>query len=357
MNQLSHFCYRLVELGYRAESELERTFERAFSIFGGPASDRTPGGEIDKTNTLGPLLDKLDNKRIQDVLHKMSATPMGSELVGYAHDIMQDGISLTRRDDGTGGEYKTYYGFGEKGLSGLVHRSIGLEARSSNDYLMSALAHELRHAHQSDVIGKIFQRGHIPPDAAIVINRFIEADAYTFQHKFCEDYAARTGDKGPLKASMKGFESFRPGVTEELAKAETDGARFEIWNNHLVGTCYDRMQLNELHGNKELRDSWPSAKKTMISPEVSDKLIIATARQIDTAWPLRPQAGVQQHYLSDYSDQKLTSPGMKRLPDNPALQSFMNSYKADYAAKHGVSAPKAAAAIQMSAPKAGGTRK
>lgn len=319
---ISNFCYRLTELAYKAEKALERDFDRALSFFGAQDGVRRGSDRPDPQSIFGPMLIKLDEKRMNQVLDKIAMTPMGSELVGYAHDRLQE-MSMRRRHDGSGASYCT-------------RKTVDLDASGTLDYQVSAIVHELRHARQHHLIGDLMKTHSLPPQAAIVINRFIEADAYTFMQRFCEDFAEKTGDKGPLKAFMKVVRR-DPQLVEGLTLIKDDATRFQIWaeklaNNHFN---YDGGMLGELLYSKNLRED-NAPHKSMISPEVSDKLILAAARQIDTCWPLKPSAGVKDHYLSSLSDKQLLSKSMTRMPDYPGLDSLVSTYAADYARKHGM---------------------
>lgn len=312
MNLLGHIFRRVAEYGYRWQGS-------PFSV--------TAEGSVHPHGFFGSYLEKTDRKRVIELMDKIRAVPpRGAALDDYARESLY-GIYVTRLRDGAAARYS---------LRGKVE----IEANYSDAFLLSCLPHEFRHARQHDVIRKLMHTDHLPPDAGLVINRFLEADAFLFGQKFCEDYAAHTGDRRPLKSFLARSEIGLPGITKQLESAQTDQARFLVWNSSLAGarSFYDPREIDFLTSVSQDRAGAPW-QKHMIAPEVADKLIVAVARQIDTDWPLSSGG----HYLSGLSDAELTSPDVKRLPTDENFHLLMKIYKRDYAAKHAAPAKKAGA--------------
>lgn len=305
-------------------SSISRKFaELVYRLEGRPVVHEAPEMRTKPGGVFGAYLQAGDEARLEKLLEKMSLTPMGSALVEYAQDRLKS-FGMTRVRDGSGGRYSTAL-------------AIGLESNEPEGFLIGALAHELRHARQHELIGELFRMLYLPPDAAIIINRFLEADAYTFQQKFCEDYAEKTGDQRPLKAFFKIMKA-DAGLTESLKLVKDDATRFLIWaekitENSFAGNSYDAGMLSYLLDVQKDRDAGDSLR-SMISPKVSNKLVLAAARQIDSCWPLKPQSGIKEHYLSDFSDAQLLNKSLTRMPKYDGLDDLMRAYAADYARKH-----------------------
>lgn len=270
--------------------------------------------------TFGSYLHGMNEDRFNAVSYKFSQTPMGSTMLGYLQEQHVQASVDHRREDGA--------------IYRPVDKSILITPYSNNDRMIGFLAHEARHAHQHEKLKKMMGAGNMPPEAEIVINRFIEADAYMFQRKFCEDYAERTGDKGPLREVMIAQETAFPGINTKLSWANTDADRFRIWNDALIDTHYDGETMDFVEKKNLDRSQDPSLRKNMISPEATDKLIVAAARQIDTDWPLERSGAKPNHYLSSLSDRDLVSPEMKKMPSFGNVENLKTDYAGTYASKH-----------------------
>jgi hypothetical protein len=174
----------------------------------------------------------------------------------------------------------------------------------------------------------------------VALNRYVEADARVFQQKFCEDYAKRTGNDGPLKsmeATNKGAELGTMG--------RTDAERFTGWCNFLKSSpTYDYAVLSHELGKIEDREKGIVSRRGMLSPEQGQQAVLGAVRKIDGAWPYPSQPG--KGYLSGMADKQLHTLGAV----HPPLQSEMNRIGGRYNAVYAKANPIAGASPQSVAP-------
>ncbi len=245
----------------------------------------------------GMALEWLDNKKHEEALKKFAQTPAGEALLDYA--AKRDIPIKKTYDRDSGGTY--YHATASHAVGEIV-----LNANKKTEDIVSVMAHEIRHAWQQDRIGKLLSR-ELPPAAFIAINRAIEADAYLFQRKFCEDYAEKTGDHAPLKSCLRGWKHSFPGAYQAMKAGAPDEECFFQLMQDLYGSGYD---VDAVHRSNVYMDFCESEKgmtgrskimPSMISPAVSDKLIHAAVLQIDQTWPLTERYAAE-NYLGRHKE-------------------------------------------------------
>ena len=133
---------------------------------------------------------RTDERRMTRLLERVASTPMGQELLSVAKSMNVNFRLDDQMPYEQGGGYHA------------SKRYIVLNKKLNDRVLISSLAHELRH---------VWQHAHMPykfhlldqPDevdimSAIIFNRYLEADAFSFTHEFVEDFEQRVGRDGIL---------------------------------------------------------------------------------------------------------------------------------------------------------------
>ncbi|MBI1215229.1 MAG: hypothetical protein GC185_05340 [Alphaproteobacteria bacterium] len=320
------------------DNVIKNVAEKSYSVLHGNDSYYSQEeGTFKRRGFIGRYLNKLDETRMADLQTKFAATPMGAALLGYAAD----------------NDIKIGFEFHDKnsniGAAMIGEKTLMLNPQRSDDMLVGAIAHELRHSYQNKQIagtpGNLGSR--LPPESAVAVDRYMEADARVFQQKYVEDYAARTGNDGPLKAMMKIHGGLDPKTV-----SGTDAQRFTGWCNYLQKAGgYDAMMLGKVQGHMQDREKGFTGG--MISQDAGRQAALGVARRIDGAWPYPVTPG--KGYLSGVSDAKLTGLGGVHPGLQGPMTSMMNSYNKIFAATNPTVG--ATAKIGASIPSAGGGKR
>lgn len=288
-------------------------------------------GMTERTGWAGRRLMAMDAAMREEVLAGMARTPAGRALLDFAgkksvgFDIQGE---MPRRIGGT---------FNAQSLASGGGGDIEINGLQDKYSQISALAHEIRHAWQAQKIGKLMpQISHMPPDAMLAINRIIEADAFLFQFRFATDYLEKTGDHGLVLSYLYRCKD----KFDAFTKAQNGQEGFLAAVDQLNATTYDSGLLT---WNKFLllcRENEVDTQK-LISPAVSQKLVMAVINAIDDNWPFS-DGGYLDHASQDKSainakilSSALHMPAQKdeEAEDFLTLQEQMKKYAALYQAQ------------------------
>lgn len=314
---------------------IKNAAEMVFQLQGEPVG-MTREGESAKLGIAGRYLDHLAEDRMAELQNLFAQTPLGGALLAYANE---EGVDMR---------------FGEFDRNSPVYAATGgrsliiLNPHKSDDALISSLAHELRHCFQHRATDAAMITSQLPPEAALAINRLKEADAFSFQQKFCEDYAARTGNSGPLEQLF----SSAQGLDRESVSG-SDAQRFLGWCSHLKNSgAYDVEMMHKVAGQLDDRESGVT-RTPMFSPMEGADIVVSVARKIDGCWPSNPARNDGSHYLSGISDHHLKSSALMGV--RPELQPSLVTVNERYSrifesASPAIAAPAASVAAPALSP-------
>lgn len=148
----------------------------------------------------GAKIDDASPARMTQVQNIIAETKLGRDLLKMASDhgvtirfmTAEDTKEMADADRSIAGGYKSYY------------KSIIIDPHDTNNGLAQTLVHELRHAWQDKHINyKKLEMALIDPAKQMILNRFLEADAYAFESHFALDYERETGKRFILGGDIK----------------------------------------------------------------------------------------------------------------------------------------------------------
>ncbi len=166
---------------------------------------------------------------IENILNKMRNIPIGNEIIGWAseHNIK---IEFQNQDD-----------------EGKYHPDtniITLSPEYSDNELMVALAHELRHAWQDKQVDLQKYQGNIY--AEIVFRNFAEADAFSFHNSFAIVASGALEDNSFLAKIDSSYISI---INEVLGQDSQDSSvenlRAKLFEQYFIGEHSIRLVYEE----------------------------------------------------------------------------------------------------------------
>lgn len=277
-----------------------------------------------RTGLSGRILDQVYEERMNELKAQFSATPMGGAILSFL-DEQGIAVSFDHRFD------KDVFG------AANGNRTIRLRANAPMDALVGTLAHEARH-HMQFIALDAFKYP-LPPRAQMARMLMMEADAFSFEQKFAEDYAARTGNDGPLKA-MTWFD----GTTTARNNID-DNTRFLEWldimkvsGDYTSGAFY---KMGSLYA--EMQGDMSNERKAALRSAREDAGLIA-----DMADAFRLSL-VGRNFTSDAAQsaplpaqdiiQKFSYDADREKTLTDITQKYEEAYSAIKSASHGLQAP------------------
>ncbi len=251
----------------------------------------------------GKILDKLYDARLDDLELALSATPFGGAILAFL-DAQETMIDFSHRMD-------------SHGMASALNE-IHLRSGCTNDELLGVLVHEARHIWQIKGMAGGYASA-VPPDVAIGRDILMEADAFSFQHKFLEDYADKTGHRKPLQVFLDGRK-----VEQEFCGLR-DEERFVYWAEKVRhAPAYMEQMLSQAErGYAAMKahgaDRYPSRA---IAPKMLDDL----GQTLCRCWPFTAPEGESGVYLDKIPAERVQA---LRAPV-PAIQGQVDFYNAAY---------------------------
>lgn len=231
----------------------------------------------------GKVLDALYAKRLEALMDGVRITPLGCAVLDF----------LQEHDVAIGFDHR----MSARGTADL-HRTIRLNPGARNAELIGTIVHEARHIWQFERL-RAQLSAILPPEAHAANMVYIEADAFSFQQKFLEDYMQRTGDVVPLNTFLSQHKKIaaHPGLD--------DSARFL----HYAGKIQHSLVYNERTLDLITYDvgRLEKAPAGLIPPAraTSGAISLRVARSIGISWPFSDAQGKTPDYLADISDEQL----------------------------------------------------
>ena len=248
----------------------------------------------------GKILDALYDKRLQDLTTAMRATPLGSAVMDYLQDENVY-IDFDHR-------------MSSRGSVGL-NKVIYLKSGAKNAELVGVIAHEARHVWQFSQL-RAELRCLMPPEAHIGTNIYMEADAFSFQQKFLEDYSRRTGNSQPLDSLLQ----VDKGRSAPLGVDDT--ARFVHYTNVIRNSeVYTAQAMGRVVQDYERMKNAEGPFRAPSRVHAAD-MMADIAQKIGQCWPFINAQGGHDSYLSRFSRQEIVALGR---PSAAALHE-MNVY-------------------------------
>ena len=236
------------------------------------------------------VLARLYAKRWIALQAAMAQTDFGRAILAYLAD-RQTSVDFDSR-------------MGESAIT-TAHNQIFLHAHTTDYELIGALAQETRHIWQLEQIGAV-AAARLSPEADKVLHLLMEADAFSFEQKFLQDYARHTGNTAPLEVFMR--------VNRDAPPHEmNDTERFLAWAE-LIRTNFVYIDSALARG----RTAKAHQARGGVLYDVGDlgQWAVTIARSIDKSWPLRDDKGDYASYLSSVDDTRIMAAAdlVKRPP-------------------------------------------
>lgn len=248
----------------------------------------------------GRILNTLYQKRLEGLVEAMRATPLGNAIMDYL-DAQRVCIDFNHRISARGAV----------GLDNVIH----LSSSPSNAELLGIIAHEARHVWQFDQMRSEL-KSILPPEVHIASNIYMEADAFSFQQKFLEDYSHHTGNN-------KGLNKF---LREQRHRAAPlgidDGARYEHFTSIIRNSeAYTDQSIRRI---KSDYDRMQKAPEQCFAPSriEANAIMLDMAQKISLSWPYKNANGGYDSYLAGRSAEEILELGS---PSAMALRK-MNVY-------------------------------
>ncbi len=235
----------------------------------------------------GKMLDGLYSQRLDALKDALRATPMGCAVLDMLekHDVC---IDFDHRMSARG--------------TADLHRMIRLNPGARNAELIGTIVHEARHIWQFERLRPQLS-AILPPEAHAANMVYIEADAFSFQQKFLEDYAQRTGNAQPLDTFFMQHRKIKaPRGLDDTARFLHYAAAIQqslVYNERTLGfITYDVGRLEK-------------ASAGVIAPAraASGAIGLRVAREIGLSWPFSDAQGRTPDYLAGVSDENLLALG------------------------------------------------
>lgn len=253
-----------------------------------------------RTGLSGKVLTALYDRRLQDLTTAMRATPLGSAVMDFLHE-QNVCIDFDHR-------------MSSRGSVGL-NKVIYLKSGARNAELIGVIAHEARHVWQFSQL-KTELRAVLPPEVHIGTNIYMEADAFSFQQKFLEDYSQRTGDPRALK-------SFFDSDKRRSAPVDIDDtARFTHYADIIRNSeVYTAQALGRVTQDYERMKNAAMPFRAPSRLHAAD-MLADIAQKIGQRWPHLNADGTHDSYLAGHSRQEIIALGRP----SAAAQREMNVY-------------------------------
>lgn len=235
----------------------------------------------------GKVLDALYAKRLEALMDGVRATPLGCAVLDFLQE-REVCVSFDHRMSARG--------------TADLHRTIRLNPGARNAELVGTIVHEARHIWQFERL-RAQLTAILPPEAHAANMVYIEADAFSFQQKFLEDYAQRTGDGAPLSVYLKQHRK------NQAPLGLDDKGRFLLYAAKLrESLVYNERTLDLINYDVARLEKAPAG--VIVPARASSGVIsLQVARGLGLSWPFKDEQGQTPDYLASVSDEDLLAVG------------------------------------------------
>lgn len=233
-------------------------------------------------------------QRLDSICVRISQTEMGREILQYIKDNKVHLGFYDQKDE------RDRLKLEEGKLGTYFHdtNTLRLNPASSDDTIMVTLAHEARHAWQThEISSKKIEARTNSPDKKLLLQRYIEADAFAYQTAFALDYERATGKRLQLGRNLevdKIIHATDAEMRDRLRRDLIDGLNEEQARLNVLrlgfGTLqdrgYDKKSIEDMHQNVSALLEKSALQDASSAPETKQLIAqgILEKERIDPDW-------------------------------------------------------------------------
>lgn len=255
--------------------------------------------------------------RLNALKDRLKKSPAGETILRYLAE-RQIAIAFDPSFEKSG-----LYGHYEPPQNGEAGQ-IRLNSAAKDDALINVIVHEARHAWQFEKLQALAPNPQMPPALFLGLGSLMEADAFSFNLKFSEDFAAHTGDRGPLDYEISRLNKQQTLFPQNTALSDQERFLLSMQFLKQQHGKYDSKAVACLTQVQHERSSHQIPPT--IPANFTDPVIVTAARLMDKPWPFSNSSTGYLAGMSDEAILKAAGPTAQHAQEITQLQAQYSAH-------------------------------